>query len=120
MTENLTPHPKTATATPDITNISDTPDITPKLLTNDRLQALQQMQRTDPFSKGIHKCLSNGRAPKHKVYLFLHVKGLLYKHVMDSIQKFCLLSYQNYGNTQCLWKHMTNVVTREQFIHIVS
>ena len=38
--------------TPDVT---DTPSTTPKLLTTDRLQALLQMQRTDPFSKHISK-----------------------------------------------------------------
>ena len=91
MTDNLTPHPKTDTATPDITNIKDTPDVMPKPLTKDRLQALQQMQGTDPFCKCISKCLSNGRAPKHEVDLFLHVKGLPYKHMMDSNQKFLSL-----------------------------
>ena len=53
MTENLTPQPKTDTATQDITNVTDTPDVTSKPLTNDSLQALQQMQRTDPFHKHI-------------------------------------------------------------------
>ena len=108
MTNNLTPHPKTDMATTDITNITDTPDAIPKPLTKDRLQALQQMQRTDPFCTCISKCLSNGRALKH-VDLFLHVKGLLYKHVTDSNQKFLGGSYQNNGNTKCLWKHMTNL-----------
>ena len=60
-------------------------------LTEDRLQALQQMQRTDPFCKCISKHLSNGKAPKHEADLFLHVKGLLYKHVTDSKQKFLAL-----------------------------
>ena len=55
--ENLTPHPKTDTATPDITKITDTPVVIPKLLTEDRLQALLQMQRTDPFCKCISKQL---------------------------------------------------------------
>ena len=71
-------------ATPDVTNVTDTPDAMPKPLTKDRLQAVQQMRRTDPFCKCILQCLSNGRAPKHKVDLFLHVKGLLYKHMADS------------------------------------
>ena len=53
MTEDLTPHPKTETVTPDITTITDSPDATPKPLTKDRLQALLQMQRTDPFCKRI-------------------------------------------------------------------
>ena len=74
MTDNLTPHPKPNMATPDVINITDTPDAMPKLLTEDRLQALQQMQRTDPFCKHISKCLSNGKALKHEVDLFLHLE----------------------------------------------
>ena len=31
-----------------------------------------------------------------------------------------LLSYQNHGNTQCLWKHMANLVNREQLVHTAS
>ena len=60
-----------------------TPNATPKPLTKDRLQALLQMQRTDPFCKHISKCLSNGKALKHEADLFLHIKGLLYKHITD-------------------------------------
>ena len=30
-------------------------------------------------------------APKHEVDLFLHMKGLLYRHVTDSNQKFLAL-----------------------------
>ena len=48
--------PDTPTAplsiTPDITS---TPDPTPKSLTADRLEALLQMQKTDPFCKCISK-----------------------------------------------------------------
>ena len=91
MTENLTPYPKTDTTTPDITKITESPDAMPKLLTKDRLQVLLQMQRTDPFCKCITKCLSNRKAPKPEADLFLHIKGLLYKHVMDSNQKFLAL-----------------------------
>ena len=63
----------------------------PKLLTKDRLQAVLQMQKTDPFCKCISKHLSNGKALKHEADLFLHIKGLLYKHVTDSNQKFLAL-----------------------------
>ena len=63
----------------------------PKPLTEDRLHALLQMQRTDPFCKHISKCLSNRKAPKYEADLFLHIKGLLYKHVTDSNQKFLAL-----------------------------
>ena len=60
--------------TPDIMS---TLDPTPKSITADRLEALLQMQKTDPFCKWISKCLSNGKAPKHETDLFTHVKGLL-------------------------------------------
>ena len=91
ITEDLTPQPKTDAVTPDITKITDTPDVMPKPLTEDRLQALVQMLRTDPFCKHISKHLSNGKAPKHEADLFLHIKGLLYKHVIDSNRKFLAL-----------------------------
>ena len=74
--------------TPDITPTSDP---TPKSLTADRLEALLQMQKTEPFCKCISKCLSNGKAPKHETDLFTHIKGLLYKHITDSRQKFLAL-----------------------------
>ena len=86
ITEDLTPQPNTDTVT-----VKDTPDAMPKPLTEDRLHALLQMQRMDPFCKHISKCLSNRKAPKHEADLFLHVEGLLYKHVMDSNQKFLAL-----------------------------
>ena len=77
--------PDTSTAQPSITpDIMSTPDPTPKSLTADRLEALFQMQKTDPFCKWISKCLSNGKAPKHETELFAHVRGLLYKHFTDS------------------------------------
>ena len=102
--------------TPDVT---DTPSTTPKSLTMDRLQALLQMQKIDPFCKQISKWLSNGKSPKHEADLFQHVKGLLYKHVTDSNQSSWLLSNLKHGNTQCWLKHMINLVTRELFKHIV-
>ena len=75
ITEDLTPQPKTDRVTPDIIKVTDTPDAMPKLLTKNRLQALLQMQKTDPFHKHIPKCISNGKAPKHEPELFLHIKG---------------------------------------------
>ena len=61
-------------------------DATPTLksLTADRLDALLQMQRTDPFCKHISKGLLNGRAPHHEFDTFTHIKGLLYKHILDA------------------------------------
>ena len=49
------------------------------------------MQKMDPFCKYISKWLSNGKVPKHKADLFIHVKGLFYKHITDSHQKFLAL-----------------------------
>ena len=87
-TEDRTTQPQSDGVTPDV---SDTPSTTPKPLTTDRLQALLQMQRTDPFFKCISKWLLNGRVPKHEADLLLPVKGIFYKHVMDSNQKFLAL-----------------------------
>ena len=81
--------PQTDAIVPDVI---DTWSTTPKSLTPDRLEALLQMQKTDPFCKCISKWLSKRIAPKHEADLFLHVKGLLYKHITDSHQKilgFC-------------------------------
>ena len=54
----------TPTAQPDVMpEVSKAPNPTPKSLTADRLEALLQMQKTDPFCKRISKCQSNGKAP---------------------------------------------------------
>ena len=79
------------------TQANTTPDVspdtnpTPKTLTVDRLEALLEMQKTDPFCKSISKCLSNGKVPQHETNLFNHVEGLLYKYVMHSGQQFLAL-----------------------------
>ena len=91
ITEDLTPEHQADTVTPDITTVKDTSDAMLKPLIEDRLHALLQMQRMDPFCKHISKHLSNGKPPKHEADLFLHLKGLLYKHVTDSNQKFLAL-----------------------------
>ena len=114
----------TSTSQPDvISDVSEAKDPTPKSLTADRLQALLQMQKTDPFYKRIYKRLSNGKAPQHETDLFMYVRGLLYKHVMDSRQKFLALvilkswnytvlveardklGHQGNTHTYCLIKH---------------
>ena len=111
--EHGNPPPNADTVTPDITTVTDTPDVMLKPLTEDRLHALLQMQRTDHFCKCICKCLSNGKAPKHESDIFLQIKGLLYKHVMDSYQKFLALVIPE------AWKYIesteaqTNLVTKE-------
>ena len=49
------------------------------------------MQKTDPFCRRISKHLLNGKAPQHETNLLMHVRGLLYKHITDSGQKFLAL-----------------------------
>ena len=49
------------------------------------------MQRTDPFCKHISKCLLNGKAPQHETDTLTHIKGLPYKHIMDSGKQFLAL-----------------------------
>ena len=112
ITEGPTSKQQSDAVTPDVTG---TPSTTAK--------PLLQMQRINPFCKCISNHLSNRKAPKHEADLFLHVKGLLYKHVMDSNQK-CLalvipkvwkyivhveahdkLGYQGATHTYCLIKH---------------
>ena len=94
--------------TPDILPTSDP---APKSLTADRLEALLQMQKTDPFCKHISKCLSNGKAPKHETDLFTPVKGLLYKHITDSGQKFIALVIPK------SWKYMVLVEVHDKLGH---
>ena len=90
--QHLSLDTSTSPPQPDVTpDITEATDPTPKSLTADRLQGLLQIQKTDPFCKHISKHLSNGKAPQHKTDLFLHVKGLLYKHVTNSNQKFLAL-----------------------------
>ena len=74
-----------------IPDISTTPDPIPKSLTADKLEVLLQMQKTDPFCKRISKQLLNGKALQRKTDIFTQVRGLLYKHVTDSDQKFLVL-----------------------------
>ena len=80
-----TPHLDTAPP------ISQEPTTAPKPLTAHCLEALLQMQKTDPFCKHISKRLLNGKAPHHEFDTFTHVKGLLYKHVTDTVKKFLTL-----------------------------
>ena len=102
---------------PDTTSIPH-PDVSPKIspetiptpkpLTVDRLEALLQMQRTDPFCKHISKCLLNGKAPQHETDIFTHIKGLLYKHIMDSGKQFLALVILK------SWKYTVLVEAHEQ------
>ena len=104
-------------------HISQDATATPKSLTADHLDALLQMQITDPFCKHISKRLLNGKAPLHEFDTFNHVKGLLYKHATDAGKKFLTLvipkswkftilveahdklGHQGNSHTYCLIKH---------------
>ena len=99
----------TSTPHPDVSpNISPDTTQTPKPLTADRLEALLQMQRTDPFCRHISKCLFNGKPPQHETDVFTHVKGLLYKHVMDSGKQFLALVIPKSWKYTALVKLTTN------------
>ena len=82
---NTTPHMDTAP------HMSHEPTTTQKPITADNLDALLQMQRTDPFCKYISGTLLNGKAPHNEFDTLTHVKGLLYKHIMDAGKKFLAL-----------------------------
>ena len=60
-------------------------------LTEDQKETLRLMQRTYPFCKCISKRLLHGNAPSHEIDTFTHFKGLIYKHDMDSNQRFLAL-----------------------------
>ena len=63
---------------PDVTpDVTEATNPTPKSLTADRLQALIQMKKTDPFCKQISKYLSNGKAPQHRTDVFSVTRGPL-------------------------------------------
>ena len=49
------------------------------------------MQRMDPFFKHTVKRSLSAKVPSHGVNTFTHIKGLIYKHVMDSNQRFLVL-----------------------------
>ena len=57
---------------------------TPPPLTEDQKNTLKLMQMMDPFCKHISKRLFSGKAPSHEIDTFTYIKGLIYKHVMDS------------------------------------
>ena len=91
--------------------ISQEATSTPKPLTADGLEALLQIQRTDPFRKHISKCLLNGKAPKHETDTFTHVKGLLYKHIIDSGKQFLALVIPK------SWKYTVLVEAHDKVSH---
>ena len=69
-----------------------TSDHTPKSLTADRLESLLQMQKKQTFSVSVFlNVYPMERHPSMRPNLFTHIKGLLYKHITDSGQKFLAL-----------------------------
>ena len=107
--------PDTSTSQPDITQeVLKATDPTPKSLTADRLRSLLQMQKTDPFCKIITKCLSNGKAPEYTIDLFTLVRGLLYKHITGSSQKFLTLVITK------SWKYTVLVEAHNKLGHQVT
>ena len=92
-------------------HISHDATTTPKPLIADHLDALLQMQRTDPFCKCISKRLLNDKAPHHELDTFTHVKGLLYKHVTDAGKKFLALVIPK------SWKHTILVEAHDRLGH---
>ena len=97
-------HDVSPSISPDVTQTS-------KPLTADRLEALLQMQRTDPFFRHISKCLFNGKAPQHETDVFTHIKTLLYKHVMDSGKQFLTLIIPK------SWKYMVFAEAHDKLGH---
>ena len=99
----------TSTSQSNITpDVSESRDPTPRSLTAERLQVLLQMQKTNPFCKRISKHLSSGKALQHETDLFMHVRGLLYKHITDSGQKFLALVVPK------LWKYTVLVEAHDK------
>ena len=80
-TDSTPPTDAITTANTDKVNV-------PPPLFKDCKDTLQLMQKSDPFCKCIFKWLLNSKALSHEADTFRHIKGHLYKHVMDSNQKF--------------------------------
>ena len=111
-TQNTSPS-TTSAPHPDISpTISQETTPTPKPLTMDRLEALIQMQRTDPFCKCISKWLLNSKAPQHEFDTFTHLKGLFNSTSQTLVNNSLPWLSQNLGSTQSWWKSMTNWVTK--------
>ena len=83
-TANTEPADPTTTSTNDMVNI-------PPPLTEDWMDTFRFMQRTDPFCKCISMRLFSEKASSHEVDIFTHIKGLIYKHVIDLNQRFVVL-----------------------------
>ena len=75
------------------------------------MDALLQMQRTDPFCKCISKRLLNGKVPHHEFDTFTHVNRILYKHVTDTSKQFLTLVIPK------SWKYTVLVEAHDKLSH---
>ena len=67
-------------------------------------------KRQTPFAN-IFQNDCQMKAPKHETNLFIHVKGLLYKHITDSHQKFLALIISK------AWKYTVLVKAHKKLGH---
>ena len=67
----------------------------PSTLTADQKDTFKPMQMIDPFCKCIFKRLLSEKALSHEVNTFTQIKGLIYKHVMDTNKRFLALVTPN-------------------------
>ena len=80
--------------------ISQEPTTIPKPLTTEWLDALLQMQRTDPFCKCISRRLLNGKALHHEFTPSLMSKDFCTSTSQMLVRNFLPWSFPNLGNTQ--------------------
>ena len=78
-TANTTPADTMPTSTNDKVN-------TPPTLKENRKDTLGLMQRTYPFCKHISQRLLSRKVSSHEVNTFTHIRGVIYKHMMDRNQ----------------------------------
>ena len=65
----------------------------------------------NPFCKHISKCLFNGKVLQHGMDIFTYIKGLLYKHIIDSGKQFLALIIPK------SWKYTVLVETHDKLGH---
>ena len=83
----------TVDTTPEDTMPTSTNDKvkTPPTLTADQKDTLRLMQRMDPFCKCIFYRILRGKVPSLEANRLTHIKGIIYKHVVYSDQRFLAL-----------------------------
>ena len=110
-TQNTSSHTTSTPYQDTSPQISQEPTTASKPLSADCLEALLQMQKTDPFCTCISKRVLNGKASHHEFDTFTHIKGLLYKHVMDTGKRFLASVIPK------SWKYTVLVETRNKLGH---